>query len=974
MDFRVPACEYISIFSVCSLCAVFVCGNGVVSDVGCVVCFAVAVNIPIDCVFICCPLGVKCQAANRHCCRNLSVPTCEGITCLGGCFGCNNCIAIVCLDRFDFAAAVGIKGYLIFVNCPCCGNCYTVNRHCCGNFRYPTGEGVTCLDRSLDRGDCRAVGQGNRCDNCVACFSKCDCVKVSVPCCVYSKAVFGHYCGNLDTPACEGVAGLGRCIRCNNCVACFKKLLADNISVTVGEGESVKLVPNRFNSKVVCRHYLGHYIKLEGCPAAEHEAFLIGFFGQVDRLAASYVILEVNLVVNIVNYAIGVRCPPCIKCSVFCGHYRRNNCGSAVCIQPTEEGVAFLIRHSGCCYCSAVILGDRRHFVAAVGVEADGVLIRCPLSGYGHVVCGHCCRNCNVPACKCITFPCGVSRCCYIAAEVCSDGCYCRAAVSIKADGILVNSPYSLKDKTADRHCFGHSYRLAVSIDPAGEGITGLGCCGCCNCSAIACCYRFNRVTAVNVEGDCVLDRSRFESCDIVCLARYCNRLVAVDYIIPSDKLVRVHCIRCLGGCFVGECGNCTIFNNGSSYLTLYTPGDFELSKALGELSGIGCRTCYSSKFRVPAREGVIILVIRRLLAVIVRRHIEVIYNGCVINCSVAVKIPADFILVKLPNCGKSHILCRHCFGNGDYVALFICPVKECITCLSRVFGCAYQCVVILGDRINIVSAVGVECQCVLIDSPLSVKCHTADRHFVREFGIPACEGVTLLSGCCRFGNFVTDASCDRLDFTAAVGIEVDCVDTRICNELCGISDIACNNAYCRIPLFKFIAVDVVCFLNNLALEYGCITIFIFFGGYVVVNDPCYCVLINGFSKYRSISLCSLYCRDLTVIILVTVVILPTIECVRELSCAALYRLLIGVLSPQRNIAVSNGGCGSYTVNKPSNVILSDSCGIGCGIGCGTCYSTRFNVPTCKFIAELCSAFLNGCAVIYRSLAIFDIS
>ena len=120
--------------------------------------------------------------------------------------------------------------------------------------------------------------------------------------------------------------------------------------------------------------------------------------------------------------------------------------------------------------------------------------------------------------------------------------------------------------------------------------------------------------------------------------------------------------------------------------------------------------------------------------------------------------------------CFNRHILRRHSFGD------FLIPALKGIAFSCRVGRGGNFRTVILRDRCNLTSAVGIKCYCVLIDFPLCFNRHILRRHSFGDFLIPALKGIAFSCRVGRGGNFRTVILRDRCNLTSAVGIKCYCV------------------------------------------------------------------------------------------------------------------------------------------------------------------------------------------------------
>ena len=120
--------------------------------------------------------------------------------------------------------------------------------------------------------------------------------------------------------------------------------------------------------------------------------------------------------------------------------------------------------------------------------------------------------------------------------------------------------------------------------------------------------------------------------------------------------------------------------------------------------------------------------------------------------------------------CFNRYILRRHGFGD------FLIPSLKGITFSCRVGRGGNFRTVILRDRCNLTSAVGIKGYCVLIDFPLCFNRHILRRHSFGDFLIPALKGIAFSCRVGRGGNFRAVVLRNRSDLTSAVGIKGYCV------------------------------------------------------------------------------------------------------------------------------------------------------------------------------------------------------
>ena len=120
--------------------------------------------------------------------------------------------------------------------------------------------------------------------------------------------------------------------------------------------------------------------------------------------------------------------------------------------------------------------------------------------------------------------------------------------------------------------------------------------------------------------------------------------------------------------------------------------------------------------------------------------------------------------------CFNRYILCRHGFGD------FLIPSLKGITFSCRVGRGGNFRTVVLRDRCNLTSAVGIKGYCVLIDFPLCFNRHILRRHSFEDFLIPTLKGIAFSCRVGRGGNCCTVILRDRCNLTSAVGIKGYCV------------------------------------------------------------------------------------------------------------------------------------------------------------------------------------------------------
>ena len=120
--------------------------------------------------------------------------------------------------------------------------------------------------------------------------------------------------------------------------------------------------------------------------------------------------------------------------------------------------------------------------------------------------------------------------------------------------------------------------------------------------------------------------------------------------------------------------------------------------------------------------------------------------------------------------CFNRYILRRHSFGD------FLIPTLKGITFSCRIVRGGNCCTVILRNGCNLTSAVGIKGYCVLIDFPLCFNRHILRRHSFGDFLIPSLKGIAFSCRVGRGGNCCTVILRDRCNLTSAVGIKCYCV------------------------------------------------------------------------------------------------------------------------------------------------------------------------------------------------------
>ena len=559
------------------------------------------------------------------------------------------------------------------------------------------------------------------------------------------------------------IFGLGRgfTVVCR-CFAVSNLFSLEGLTVAVYPFDGVLVdCPVCLDGHVTCRHGCGDF----SIPTCEGVTGL----GRICRCSdLSAVILRDSIncrtAIGIKGDGVLVDCPLCSDRYVF----SRHGCGDFNI--PTCEGITGLGGCGRCCDCCAVILRDSINCRTAIGIKGDGVLVDCPLCSDRYVFSRHGCGDFSIPTCEGITGLGRICRCSDLSAVILRDSINCRTAIGIKGDGVLVDRPVCLDGHVICRHGCGND-----SI-PTCEGVTGLGGCGrCCDCCAVILRDSINCRTAIGVECDGVL-----VDCPVCLDGHVTCRHGCGDFSIPTCEGVTG-----LGGC--GRCCDCcaVILRDSINCRTaIGIKGDGVLVDRPVCLDGhVICRHgCGNDS--IPTCEGVTglgrICRCSDLSAVILRDSI---------NCRTAIGIKGDGVLVDCPLCSDRYVFSRH--GCGD----FSIPTVEGVTGLGGISRCCDCCAVILRDSINCRTAIGVECDGVLVDCPVCLDGHVTCRHGCGDFSIPTCEGITGLGRICRCSDLSAVILRDSINCRTAIGIKGDgvlvdrpvCLDGHvICRHGCG--------------------------------------------------------------------------------------------------------------------------------------------------------------------------------------------
>ena len=167
-----------------------------------------------------------------------------------------------------------------------------------------------------------------------------------------------------------------------------------------------------------------------------------------------------------------------------------------------------------------------------------------------------------------------------------------------------------------------------------------------------------------------------------------------------------------------------------------------------------------------------------------------ILRNG--INGRPTIGIKSDGISVHSPLRRKFHVIGRH--GGRDVTV----PTCKGVTRLGRIRGYCYGCAVILCNRIDDRTAIGIKGDGILIYSPLRRKCHIIGRHGGRDVTVPTRKGITRLGGirgCCYGGAVILR---NGINGRPAIDIKGDCV--LIYCPLCCIRNINIRHGRCNIP------------------------------------------------------------------------------------------------------------------------------------------------------------------------------
>jgi len=465
--------------------------------------------------------------------------------------------------------------------------------------------------------------------------------------------------------------------------------------------------------------------------------------------------------------------------------------------------VTCLGRICGSCYSCTKIQCNGCNLVTTIGIESDGVLVDLPRCCDGHILRRHSCGNSNIPICKGIAGLGGICGSYYCCSEIQCNGCYFATAIGIEGNGVLIDCPCCL-----NRYVFGGHSCGNINF-PTCKGIAGLG-------RSVGSCYSCAEIqfdgsyfaTAIGIEGDGVLlncPRCR----DSYVFGRHGCR----NFPIPTCKEVT----NLSGGC--GSCYCRTEIQRDRSDLA--TAVGIESNGVLinspqcldgDTLNGHGCRD-----FFIPTGKGVAGL------------------GGSCGSCyccaeiqsdgiyfATAIGIEGNRVLINGPQCLNGDTLNRH--GCRD----FFIPTGKGVACLSRSCGSCYCCSKIQCDRSDLATAIGIEGNGVLINSPQCLNSHTLNRHCCGNFLIPTCKGITLFGGSCGSCYCCAEIRCNGGNLATAVGIEGNrvLIYSPYClqGDVTGYSSCKIINCFTKIPTGKGITcLDGISGSNRgFAVLYGC--------------------------------------------------------------------------------------------------------------------------------------------------------
>ena len=141
----------------------------------------------------------------RHCGRNGLIPTCKGVSFLGGICRGYDCRSVVLRNGINCVTTIGIECDGVLIDRPVCSYGHIFGRHRGRNGFIPSCKGVSFLGGICRGYDCRSVVLRNGI-NCVTTIGiECDGVLINRPSCR-----IGYVCGysfcNARTPTCECIS------------------------------------------------------------------------------------------------------------------------------------------------------------------------------------------------------------------------------------------------------------------------------------------------------------------------------------------------------------------------------------------------------------------------------------------------------------------------------------------------------------------------------------------------------------------------------------------------------------------------------------------------------------------------------------------------------------------------------------------------------------------------------------------------
>ena len=139
-------------------------------------------------------------------------------------------------------------------------------------------------------------------------------------------------------------------------------------------------------------------------------------------------------------------------------------------------------------------------------------------------------------------------------------------------------------------------------------------------------------------------------------------------------------------------------------------------------------------------------------------------------NLAAACGVKGDCVPIDFPLCRDSNILGRH--GHGNIPA----PADKGVALSCRIGRGGNFRAVVLRNGCNLAAACGIKGDCVPIDFPLCFNRHILRRHSFGDFLIPTLKGIAFSCRVGRGGNCCTVILRDRCNLTSAVGIKGYCV------------------------------------------------------------------------------------------------------------------------------------------------------------------------------------------------------